>query len=202
MAPIGETAPADVAAGLGDEAPGAAGPGKKGSYIPPALRAGARPEGDRLGGKYGERDDMATLRVTNVSYAPSLRIRKTSRYKSNDLQTKITGLGACGRIGAARDVRALRPCHSCVLGQGPRDWSGQGLRLHQLCGSRRRRAGMPEDGRLWFQAFDPQGRVCQEGSVRGRGRLDGCWLEVMGAVKIEAAQYSQLGNLKVARFAV
>ncbi|EGS21520.1 eukaryotic translation initiation factor 3 subunit-like protein [Thermochaetoides thermophila DSM 1495] len=67
MAPIGETAPADVAAGLGDEAPGAAGPGKKGSYIPPALRAGARPEGDRLGGKYGERDDMATLRVTNVS---------------------------------------------------------------------------------------------------------------------------------------
>ncbi|CAI0642018.1 unnamed protein product [Colletotrichum noveboracense] len=76
MAPIGtETGTADVAAGMGDE-PGAAaaaagGPGaKKGSYVPPALRAGAAgaAAGDRMGGsKYGERDDLATLRVTNVS---------------------------------------------------------------------------------------------------------------------------------------
>ncbi|KAL2153319.1 hypothetical protein VTH82DRAFT_4474 [Thermothelomyces myriococcoides] len=69
MAPIGEAGAADVAAGLGDDAAavGAAGPGKKGSYIPPALRAGGAGQGDRMGGKYGERDDMATLRVTNVS---------------------------------------------------------------------------------------------------------------------------------------
>ncbi|KAK4238184.1 eukaryotic translation initiation factor 3 subunit G-domain-containing protein [Achaetomium macrosporum] len=74
MAPIGEAGAADVAAGMGDElaapgaAAGAAGPGKKGSYVPPALRgdrAGAA--GERMGGKYGERDDYATLRVTNVS---------------------------------------------------------------------------------------------------------------------------------------
>ncbi|KAL1837635.1 hypothetical protein VTJ49DRAFT_3555 [Mycothermus thermophilus] len=74
MAPIGEAgAAADVAAGLDEvrgaaAAAGAAGPGKKGSYVPPALRdranAGA---GERMGGKYGERDDLATLRVTNVS---------------------------------------------------------------------------------------------------------------------------------------
>ncbi|KAL2131523.1 hypothetical protein VTI74DRAFT_4923 [Chaetomium olivicolor] len=77
MAPIGEAGAADVAAGMGDEpvaaaasAVGAAGPGKKGSYVPPALRGGpggARGEGERMGGKYGERDDFATLRVTNVS---------------------------------------------------------------------------------------------------------------------------------------
>ncbi|AEO55196.1 hypothetical protein MYCTH_2314155 [Thermothelomyces thermophilus ATCC 42464] len=71
MAPIGEAGAADVAAGLGDDtgagAVGAAGPGKKGSYIPPALRAGAAGQGERMGGKYGERDDLATLRVTNVS---------------------------------------------------------------------------------------------------------------------------------------
>jgi len=75
MAPVGGDV-ADVAAGLPDE-PGAggaaaAGPGaKKGSYVPPALRAGAAggaSAGDRMGGsKYGERDDLATLRVTNVS---------------------------------------------------------------------------------------------------------------------------------------
>ncbi|KAK4126082.1 translation initiation factor 3, RNA-binding subunit [Parathielavia appendiculata] len=75
MAPIGEAGAVDPAAGMGDEpsaaaaaATGAAGPGKKGSYVPPALRgdrAGAR--GETMGGKYGERDDLATLRVTNVS---------------------------------------------------------------------------------------------------------------------------------------
>lgn len=70
MAPVGETAgpSADVAAGMADE-PAAAGPGgKKGSYVPPALRGGDRGAGERMGGsKYGERDDLATLRVTNVS---------------------------------------------------------------------------------------------------------------------------------------
>ncbi|KAI1459313.1 eukaryotic translation initiation factor 3 subunit-like protein [Annulohypoxylon moriforme] len=73
MAPVGaEGGSADVAAGMGDEpgpAVGAAGAGKKGSYVPPALRGdrGAA-GGERMGGsKYGERDDFATLRVTNVS---------------------------------------------------------------------------------------------------------------------------------------
>ncbi|KAM7186876.1 eukaryotic translation initiation factor 3 subunit G [Rhypophila sp. PSN 637] len=76
MAPIGEAGAAgDVAAGMGDEAAGesasvgAAGAGKKGSYVPPALRGNRTGggEGERMGGKYGERDDLATLRVTNVS---------------------------------------------------------------------------------------------------------------------------------------
>ncbi|XDG10387.1 hypothetical protein ABKA04_010002 [Annulohypoxylon sp. FPYF3050] len=73
MAPVGaEGGSADVAAGMGDDpgpAAGAAGAGKKGSYVPPALRGdrGAA-GGERMGGsKYGERDDLATLRVTNVS---------------------------------------------------------------------------------------------------------------------------------------
>lgn len=68
MAPMGETPAADVAAGMGDEpAPtaAAAAAAKKGSYVPPALRAGGS-AGERMGSKYGERDDFATLRVTNV----------------------------------------------------------------------------------------------------------------------------------------
>ncbi|KAI1490802.1 eukaryotic translation initiation factor 3 subunit-like protein [Biscogniauxia mediterranea] len=71
MAPVGaEGGPGDVAAGMGDDlaaaqAGGAA--GKKGSYVPPALRNGGS-AGEKMGGsKYGERDDFATLRVTNVS---------------------------------------------------------------------------------------------------------------------------------------
>ncbi|CEI69156.1 Eukaryotic translation initiation factor 3 subunit G [Fusarium venenatum] len=67
MAPIGESGAADVAAGMGDEpSPAAAAGAKKGSYVPPALR-GNGSAGERMGSKFGERDDLATLRVTNVS---------------------------------------------------------------------------------------------------------------------------------------
>jgi translation initiation factor 3 subunit G len=80
MAPIGEAAAGGSQAdaedlGARDTGAGAAGAGKKGSYVPPALRSGAGASaGDRMGGsKYGERDDLATLRVTNVSSALDLR---------------------------------------------------------------------------------------------------------------------------------
>lgn len=83
MAPVGETA--DVAAGMGDEpapagklmGPGeAGGAGKKGSYVPPALRnkGAAGAEGEKMGGKYSDRDDFATLRVTNVRITTSLGV--------------------------------------------------------------------------------------------------------------------------------
>lgn len=40
---------------------------QSGGYVPPHMRKGAQASGgDRMGGKY-ERDDLATLRVTNVS---------------------------------------------------------------------------------------------------------------------------------------
>ncbi|ROT38758.1 translation initiation factor 3, RNA-binding subunit [Sodiomyces alkalinus F11] len=74
MAPADEAAAAaaDLAGGMGDEpaAPAAGGVGaKKGSYVPPALRGdrAGTAAGERLGSKFGERDDLATLRVTNVS---------------------------------------------------------------------------------------------------------------------------------------
>ncbi|SPO05908.1 related to translation initiation factor eIF3 subunit [Cephalotrichum gorgonifer] len=66
MAPVGEAAGGDVAAGMGDEPPTSAAAAKKGSYVPPAMRGGGG-AGERMGGKFGERDDAATLRVTNVS---------------------------------------------------------------------------------------------------------------------------------------
>lgn len=68
MAPVGEEGSADVAAGLAD-GPEAGGLGAvKGSYVPPHMRnGGAASAGDRMGGGKYERDDLATLRVTNVS---------------------------------------------------------------------------------------------------------------------------------------
>lgn len=88
MAPIGEAgAAADAAASAADEAAaasqGTAGAGKKGSYVPPALRGagGAAAAGERMGGKYGERDDLATLRVTNVRFPLYSRRRRRKRGK-------------------------------------------------------------------------------------------------------------------------
>jgi len=49
---------------------GDAGAVTKGSYVPPALRKGATGAGERMGGGKFERDDLATLRVTNVSSIP------------------------------------------------------------------------------------------------------------------------------------
>jgi len=70
MAPIGEDTGAGAdSADKPDVAEGVGGLGKGGSsYVPPHMRAGAAGAGggDRMGGKY-ERDDLATLRVTNVS---------------------------------------------------------------------------------------------------------------------------------------
>jgi len=77
MAPEGEAAgaPASLDDGAGGDAGGGAvGPG--GSYVPPHMRkGGASKEGERMGGKF-ERDDLATLRVTNVGYSKQGNIRE------------------------------------------------------------------------------------------------------------------------------
>ncbi|KAI6785301.1 translation initiation factor 3 subunit G [Emericellopsis cladophorae] len=76
MAPVGGTAD-PATAPIGEDPALSAGPGpgaagaKKGSYVPPALRgaggAAGAGRGESMGGKFGDRDDLATLRVTNVS---------------------------------------------------------------------------------------------------------------------------------------
>lgn len=68
MAPEGDDVPpADMDSAMGGgAAEGGLGAGGS-SYVPPHLRkGGAAATGERMGGKY-ERDDLATLRVTNVS---------------------------------------------------------------------------------------------------------------------------------------
>lgn len=77
MAPAGEdAAPVDMAAVEGGaEASGALG-GASGGYVPPHLRkGGAGTTGERMGGKF-ERDDLATLRVTNVCCNSGAAVRR------------------------------------------------------------------------------------------------------------------------------
>ena len=95
MAPVGETE-----GGTGDngeeesQAVKEGGLGQQsGGYVPPHLRKGAKESGgERMGGRY-ERDDLATLRVTNVSEFA----------EENDLREIFERFGRVTRVFLAKD---------------------------------------------------------------------------------------------------
>lgn len=119
MAPIGETAGSDAGGATGalEDAGAAGGVGaKKGSYVPPALRgdrAGGA-AGERMGGsKYGERDDLATLRVTNVCIdiervASSARERNATNYDDRFQKwPRRQSYGICSSVSDASPESSL-----------------------------------------------------------------------------------------------
>ncbi|KAF2111142.1 eIF-3 RNA-binding subunit [Lophiotrema nucula] len=89
MQPEGEAAPADMP-GDAPEA-GALGGAGGSSYVPPHLR-GRGGAGEKMGGKY-ERDDLATLRVTNVSEFA----------EEQDLRDMFSRFGHVTRVFLAKD---------------------------------------------------------------------------------------------------
>jgi len=99
MAPEGE--PGAAAGGAEDDVGGAGGLGSigpGGSYVPPHLRGKAGVTGERMGGAGGgggkyERDDLATLRVTNVSEFA----------EENDLRDMFSRYGHVTRVFLAKD---------------------------------------------------------------------------------------------------
>lgn len=91
MAPEGEAAGAPGEAGE-DDAPDVGGLGVGGSsYVPPHLR-GRGGKGETMGGKF-ERDDLATLRVTNVSEFA----------EEQDLRDMFSRFGHVTRVFLAKD---------------------------------------------------------------------------------------------------
>lgn len=93
MAPEGDVQPAEMP----DDAPqaGAAG-GGTGSYVPPHLR-GRGGAGEKMGGKF-DRDDSATLRVTNVSEFA----------EEQDLRDMFSRFGHVTRVFLAKDRETNR----------------------------------------------------------------------------------------------
>ena len=90
MAPEGDVAPADMP----DDAPGGASGGLgsgQGGYVPPHLR-GRAGAGEKMGGKF-DRDDSATLRVTNVSEFA----------EEQDLRDMFSRYGHVTRVFLAKD---------------------------------------------------------------------------------------------------
>lgn len=104
MAPTGEdAAPVDMDAIAGEDKGGLGAGGS--SYVPPHMRKGAAGGGggERMGGKF-ERDDLATLRVTNVRHLLLSDVCRT-------ILIHVLGVRICRRRRLARNVRALRPCY-------------------------------------------------------------------------------------------
>lgn len=107
MAPVGEEGAADPAAGPADsvaDAAGGLGTGKS-SYVAPHLRNGGAGAGagDRMGGGKYERDDLATLRVTNVRshyLTMFILLRTNSLSRSRRWQKNRS----CGICSSALDV--------------------------------------------------------------------------------------------------
>jgi translation initiation factor 3 subunit G len=145
MAPVEEpTGGADMGADE-DGAAGGLGAGSS-SYVPPHMRGKAGgAAGEKMGGRF-EKDDLATLRVTNVcAFRPSSDLW----FYPNILSFVPTGQRVGRGTGVARSLRAVRSCHQSFPCPGPRNPAGQGLRFHQLCGSGRCCSRLRENGRLY-----------------------------------------------------
>lgn len=113
MAPIGDDAApvADPMAEDDDSGKRGGNTGPGGSYVPPHLRkGGAASSGERMGGKF-ERDDLATLRVTNVSHfshSESLKAKLTviqvsEMAEEQELRDLFERFGRVTRVFLAKD---------------------------------------------------------------------------------------------------
>lgn len=91
MAPDGEPAAGEPAEDPMAAEIGTAGAGKKGGYVPPAMRAGGASTGEKMGGKY-ERDDLATLRTLQTCFRLRLSCLRISMLTSFQVsQTSANG---------------------------------------------------------------------------------------------------------------
>ncbi|KAI9367596.1 eukaryotic translation initiation factor 3 subunit G-domain-containing protein [Aspergillus egyptiacus] len=96
MAPVDEAGAGGAEGGDEEAAAGGLGAGG-GSYVPPHLRKGAAGGGERMAGKY-EKDDLATLRVTNVSELA----------EEQELRDLFERFGRVTRVFLARDRETQR----------------------------------------------------------------------------------------------
>lgn len=134
--PLAEDEKESAAGGLGAQS---------GGYVPPHLRKGATSAGagERMGGKY-ERDDLATLRVTNVSFMPSRfcwdignganhpEIRFPKWQKSKTYVTCSNALAASPEsssprtetLGVPRALLSFPLLIGQMLGERARKWTG------------------------------------------------------------------------------
>jgi len=172
MQPVGEDGAAGGGLGAGgdDDAPtkeGGLGAGGS-SYVPPHMRKGAGASaGERMGGKY-ERDDLATLRVTNVSeFAEEQDLREiferfgrvTRVFLAKDRETgRAKGFAFISFQERSDAAKACEKIDGCEWSSSV--WS-QGCCTDSLC--------------RWLRASDSTCGVCEEGYLIRCNLLDDIW---------------------------
>lgn len=155
MAPVEEGTAAAGGVEAEDDA-GGLGAGKS-SYVPPHMRKGGAGGGEKMGGRF-EKDDLATLRVTNVCFAIILLSTSSTSvilvYLGSVLTLFFSQTGQ--RVGrgerVAGSLRTFRSCHQSLPCTGSGNPESQGLCFHQLCGSWRRSTCLREGG--WLYVFN------------------------------------------------
>jgi translation initiation factor 3 subunit G len=157
MAPDGEPTPAEMP----DDAPGAAGGaggGGNGSYVPPHLR-GRGGAGEKMGGKF-ERDDLATLRVTNVSEFA----------EEQDLRDMFSRFGHVTRVFLAKDRETGRAKGFAFVSYADRTDAAKACEKMDGCKFvvilSKYMANMHC---RWFRSSHSTRRVCQEAHYLGIG---------------------------------
>lgn len=185
MAPVGEDGdigPSKGAAGIAtaldddDEGPGVAGKlgsGGGGGYVPPHLRkGGAATTGERMGGKY-EKDDLATLRVTNVSESA----------EENELRDIFERFGRVTRVFLARDKETGRAKGFAFISYQERTDAARACEKLDGCEFIPKSISLPPlhllplrkwercteiltGGSRWVPASHPKGGVCEENNLR------------------------------------
>lgn len=156
MAPEGEPPAGDPIADPMVEAPGGAGAGKSGKYVPPSQRAGAAGGGEKMGGRF-ERDDLATLRVTNVSVTADdveagrlltetmrrsqsmLRSRRCATCSTAGAALRVCFLRRTARLDGPRDLRSSALRTALMRPRRARRWTAMGTTTSSCASSLRRR---------------------------------------------------------------
>jgi translation initiation factor 3 subunit G len=153
MAPEGADAPADM--GADSQEQGGLGVGGS-SYVPPHLR-GRGGAGEKMGGKY-ERDDLATLRVTNVSEIA----------EEQDLRDMFSRFGHVTRVFLAKDRETGRAKGFAFVSYADRMDAAKAC--EKMDGCKTTLISVLEDiANMSSRRFRPShsaGRVRQEGDVK------------------------------------
>jgi translation initiation factor 3 subunit G len=151
MAPVEESTGAAGAGLDDDEEPAVGGLSTAGgSYVPPHLRKGsaaaaaAAAGGGGGGGKY-ERDDLATLRVTNVSFPIYF---SSTFFWTTELIELFAGLRIGRGAGTPRSIRTFRPCHQSFPCARQRYTTSKGICIYQFCRPRRCSPCVRKGGRM------------------------------------------------------
>lgn len=128
----------------------------KGSYVAPHLR-GKKGAGETMGGNFKDRDDLATLRVTNVSEFA----------EEQDLRDMFERFGRVTRVFLAKDRDTGRAKGFAFISFADRSDAARACEKMDGCECFYPRCGLhllgcADNGCSWLRTLDPKSRVREE----------------------------------------